>query len=98
MPFLALELPRFLTFDMDQLGKHRRHHWKKRLKINRIGNFESDTSSASEDITPQVAKFYRGLCGGGRFVPSLPPPPPTSTIPTSVKLRSFEEPYLRYFW
>ena len=85
MPFLALELPRFLTFDMDQLGKHRRHHWKKRLKINRIGNFESDTSSASEDITPQVAKFYRGLCGGGRFVAwgggggvcfCLPPPPP----------------------
>ena len=38
MPFLALELPRFLTFDMDQLGKHRGHHWKKRLKISKTGN------------------------------------------------------------
>ena len=69
MPFLALELPRFLTFDMDQLGKHRGHHWKKRLKISKIGNFESDTSSASEDIARQVAKFYRRLYDGGkRFV------------------------------
>ena len=36
MPFLALELPRFLAFDMDQWGKHRGHHWKKRLKISKI--------------------------------------------------------------
>ena len=64
MPFLALELQQFLTSDMDQLGKHRRHHWKKRFKISKTGNFESDTSSASEDITPQVAKFYRCLYGG----------------------------------
>ena len=64
-PFLALELPRFLTFDMDQLAKHRRHHLKKRLKISKIANFESDTFSASEDIALQVAKFYRRLYGGG---------------------------------
>ena len=38
MPFLALELPLFLTFDMDQLGKHLGHHWKKRLKISKTGN------------------------------------------------------------
>ena len=44
MPFLALELPRFLNFDIEQLGKHRRHHWKNRLKISKIANFENDTS------------------------------------------------------
>ena len=79
-PFLALELPRFLTFDMDQLAKHRRHHLTKRLKISKIANFESDTFSASEDIALQVAKFYRRLYGGGggggRFVAPPPPPPP----------------------
>ena len=100
-PFLALELPRFLTFDMDQLAKHRRHHLTKRLKISKIANFESDTFSASEDIALQVAKFYRRLYGGGggggRFLPP-PPPPPPPPLPTSVKLHSFEEPYLRYFW
>ena len=61
MPFLASELPQFLTFDMNQLGKHRGHHWKKRLKISKIANFESDTSSESEDIARQVKKFYRRL-------------------------------------
>ena len=27
---------------MDKLGKIRRHHWKKRLKISKISKFESD--------------------------------------------------------
>ena len=40
MPFLALELPRILTFDMDKLGKHRRHHWKKRLKISKLATLK----------------------------------------------------------
>ena len=26
--------------DLDQLGKIHRHHWKERLKINRIASFE----------------------------------------------------------
>ena len=34
----------FSTFDMDKLGKTRRHHWKERLNINKIAKFESDTS------------------------------------------------------
>ena len=100
-PFLALELPRFLTFDMDQLAKHRRHQLKKRLKISKTANFESDTFSTSEDIALQVAKFYRRLYGGGGGEVCSPPPTTTTTtttIPTSVKLHSFEEPYLRYFW
>ena len=97
-PFLALELPRFLTFDMDQLAKHRRHHLTKRLKISKIANFESDTFSASEDIALQVAKFYRRLYGGGGGGGKVCTTTTTTTIPTSVKLHSFEEPYLRYFW
>ena len=35
MPFLALELPQFLAFDKNQWGKHRGHHWKKRLRISK---------------------------------------------------------------
>ena len=34
----------FSTFDMDQLGKSLRQHWKEGLKINKIAKFESDTS------------------------------------------------------
>ena len=86
MPFLTLELPQFLTFDMDQLGKHRGQNWKKRLNISKIGNFESDTCSASEDLVPQAAIFFISFYGGGggrggRFVggPPPPPPPPTHT-------------------
>ena len=44
----------FLTFEMDQLGKIRRHHWKKHLKSSTFAKCESDTSLASEDITPQI--------------------------------------------
>ena len=105
MPFLALELSQFLTFDMDQLGKHRGQNWKKRLNISKIGNFESDTCSASEDLVPQAVKFFRSFYGGGGGKVCDPPPPQHThthththpTIPTSVKLRSFKEPYLRYF-
>ena len=88
MPFLALELPRFLTFDMDQLGKHRAHHWKKRLKISKTGNLIWKWYSSASCEILQMFVWWRGkgLC--------LPHP----TIPMSGKLRSFEEPYLRYFW
>ena len=34
----------FSTFDMDKLGKIRRHQLKELLKISRIAKFESDTS------------------------------------------------------
>ena len=34
----------FSTFQMDQLGEIRRHHWKERLKISKIAKFESYTS------------------------------------------------------
>ena len=38
---------------MDQFGEIRRHDWKERLKITKMAKFVSDTSLASEDITPQ---------------------------------------------
>ena len=83
MSFLALEFHSFLTLDMDKLGKHRGHHWKKHLKISKIGNFGSDSSSASEDIARQVAKFYRCLYGGvgGGLCPH--PPHHTNVCKTS---------------
>ena len=42
--------PFFSTFDMDKLGKIRRHHWKERLKINKIAKFESDLLKTNEGI------------------------------------------------
>ena len=32
------------AFDMDQLRKICRHHWKERLKGSKIAKFKSDTS------------------------------------------------------
>ena len=49
----------FSTFDMDKLEKIRRHHWKERLKINKIAKFESDTSLASEDIALQSREILQ---------------------------------------
>ena len=43
---------------MDKFGKICRHHWKERLNVSNIAKFESDTSSASEDIGPQ--SWYGG--------------------------------------
>ena len=37
---------------MDKLGKIRRHHWKERLKTNKIAKFESDLLKTNEDIAP----------------------------------------------
>ena len=37
---------------MDKLGKIRRHHWKERLKINKVDKFESDLLKSNEDMAP----------------------------------------------
>ena len=58
----------FSTFDMDQLGKIRRHHWKERLNISNNAKFESDTSQAIEDIASQSCETLLRLYGGGRGV------------------------------
>ena len=34
----------FSTFDMDKLGKIRRHHRQERLTISKIAKYECDTS------------------------------------------------------
>ena len=39
----APETTVFSTFDMDQLRKILRHHWKERIKISKLAKFESDT-------------------------------------------------------
>ena len=45
---------------MDKLGKIRRHHWKKRLKISKIAKFESDLFKTNEDTTaPQSREILQ---------------------------------------
>ena len=39
----------FSIFNMDQLGKIRRHHWKERVKISKTAKFESDLLKTKED-------------------------------------------------
>ena len=54
----------FLTFDMGQLGKIRRHHWKERLNVCKEAKFESDSEG---DIAPQSCEHLQSLYarGGG---------------------------------
>ena len=41
-PGLPIDLSTiFSTFDVDKLGKIRRHHWEKRLKISKIVTIEN---------------------------------------------------------
>ena len=58
---------------MDKLGKTRRHHWKQRLKINKIAKFESDLSKTNEDIAPQKREILNMfLCWGHKLALSPP--------------------------
>ena len=71
---------------MDKLGKIRRHHWKKRLKISKdeLPNLKVICSKLMKILQLlKVAKFYSRFYGGGT---NLPP-----TIKTSVKFRNFTE-------
>ena len=52
----------FSTFDFDNLGKIRRHHWKERLKISKITKFESDLLKNNEEsrrFTDVFNKWWR---------------------------------------
>ena len=51
----------FSTFDMDKLGKIRWHHWKQRLKINKIAWIESDLLKTNKDIAPQSREILQTL-------------------------------------
>ena len=58
---------------MDKLRNIRRHHWKERLKIGKLGKFESDLSKTNEDIAPQRSEIlqtfvWRGGGGGGGHI------------------------------
>ena len=74
----------FSTFDMDEFGKIRRHHWKGRLKISKISKFESDLLKSYKDTAPQSREIWQTLGGGGG-------PPQTfrhPTIQTSANFRN----------
>ena len=51
----------FSTFDVDKLGKIRRYHWKKSLKISEIAKFESDLLKTNDEIATQKREFYFGF-------------------------------------
>ena len=55
----------FSTFDMDKLAKIRHHHCKKRLKISKIAQFESNLLKPNEDIGPQRRKILHTFHDGG---------------------------------
>ena len=75
---------------MDKLGKIRRHHWKERLKINKIAKFESDLLKTNEDIASYSREILQTFVWvGGEGGTNLPP-----TIQTSVKFSDFEELYV----
>ena len=80
----------FSTFDMDQLGKIRRHHWKDCLKISKLAEFYDRYVLASEDIASQSCRVVVVGGWGASFVP-----PPSPTIQTSIKFGNFDELYLR---
>ena len=55
----------FSTFDMDEFGKIRRHHWKERLKISKISKFESDLLKSYKDTAPQSREIWQTFVWGG---------------------------------
>ena len=50
---------------MDKFGKICQHHWKERLKINKIAKFESDLLKNSEEIAPLIHKISQTFVWGG---------------------------------
>ena len=70
---------------MDKFGKIRRHHWKKRYKINKIAKFESDLLKTYERYG--ASNVCMGGSGGQVCAPPPPPPPHTNVCNFST-LRS----------
>ena len=44
---------------MDKLWKNRRYHWKERLNISKIAEFESDLLKTNEDIAAQSREILQ---------------------------------------
>ena len=73
----------FSTFDLDKLGKIRRHHWKELLKISKIAKFECDLLKTNEDSAPQSREILQTfvwwvvslegdyMVGGTNFSPTI---------------------------
>ena len=76
----------FSTFDMDKLGKIRRHHWKSVLKLIKLLSLKLICWKLMKKQLLKVLKIYRLLYGGGT---NLHP-----AIQTSVNFRNFVELYL----
>ena len=78
----------FSTFDMNQLAKTCRNHWKKRLKISKLAKLESGKVGKwyilSKRRYSSAQKIYK--------TQTCPPPPPITQRP--VNFRKFAEPYL----
>ena len=56
----------FSTFDVDKLGKIRRYHWKKSLKISKIAKFESDLLKTNDEIATHKREILNTFfCSGG---------------------------------
>ena len=62
----------FSIFNMDQLGKIRRHQRLEHLKISRIAKFESDTSYYNERryTSAKLRKFTKLFGGGASLCPT----------------------------
>ena len=73
----------FSTFDMDEFGKIRRHHWKGRLKISKISKFESDLLKSYKDTAPQSHEIWQTFVWGGGAQTFRHP-----TIQTSANFRN----------
>ena len=69
----ATEITVFSTFDMDQLGKILRHHWKERIKISKLAKFESDTIKSERGYSSSKFRKFIEIFTNG----------------TSIKLRDF---------
>ena len=78
----------FSTFDMDEFGKIRRHHWKGRLKISKISKFESDLLKSYKDTAPQSREILQTFVwgGGGPKLFATPPYKPLQIF--AINLRS----------
>ena len=50
---------------MDKFGKICQHHWKERLKINKIAKFESDLLKNSGEIAPLIHEISQTFVWGG---------------------------------
>ena len=57
----------FSTFDVDKLGKIRRYHWKKSLKISEIAKFESDLLKTNDEIATQKREILFGIQNPKRY-------------------------------